>query len=119
MSRHLISATLTDDAYDCYSHWVKERKGSEMISKVIVESFQDITAAEQIVKWRKNRLPHLVCKAIQYIPKDDWFKISEEDRVLIWGLARPSRQYSIPIMSWDTRMPGEPWPTDELGREEE
>ena len=35
MGRHLISATLTDDAYDCYSHWVKERRGSEMISRVI------------------------------------------------------------------------------------
>jgi predicted RNA-binding protein with EMAP domain len=94
MSRHLISATLTDDAYDCYSHWVKERRGSEMISRVIVESFADVTAAEQIVKWRKGRLVDLVRVLLSKIPENRYLSISEEDRASIEQLAKPDRTFS-------------------------
>ena len=94
MSRHLISATLTDDAYDCYSHWVKERRGSEMISKVIVESFSEVTAAEQIVQWRKGRLVDLVSVLLSKIPESRYLSISEEDRASIEQLAKPDRTFS-------------------------
>lgn len=94
MSRHLISATLTDDAYDCYSHWVKERRGSEMISKVIVESFSEVTAAEQIVQWRKGRLVDLVRVLLSKIPESRYLAISEEDRASIEQLAKPDRTFS-------------------------
>jgi len=94
MGRHLISATLTDDAYDCYSHWVKERRGSEMISRVIVESFADVTAAEQIVQWRKGRLVDLVRVLLSKIPESRYLSISEEDRASIEQLAKPDRTFS-------------------------
>ena len=60
MSKHLISATLTAEAYECYQEWVKERKASKMISKCIIEQFSDISQAEQIIEWRNDRLVTLI-----------------------------------------------------------
>lgn len=118
MSKHLISATLTAEAFELYSHWVKERQGSKMISRAIIEQFQDISYSEQIVEWRKNQLVYLVNRILRYIPKEDWFKISEDDRYAIWHLAHPNRSYDLPEMSWDYVLPSEPHPTIEQWRGE-
>lgn len=119
MSKHLISATLSAEAYELYQEWVKERKASKMISRCIIESFQDITAGEQIIQWRKQRLPHLIFAIIQRIPKEEWFKINVTDRASIWELAKGSGQWGVPDMSWDFRMPNEPHPIQELMGDEE
>lgn len=119
MSRHLISATLNAEAYECYREWVKERKASEMISKCIIEQFSDTSQAEQIIKWRKERLPLLVGKSISLIPKDKWFNIDLDDRLSLWNLAKGSGEWGVPDMSWDFRMPNQPHPVKELEKEEE
>ena len=117
MSRHLISATLSAEAYECYREWVKERKASEMISKCIIEQFSDTSQADQIIKWRKERLPLLVGKSISLIPKDKWFNIDLDDRLSLWNLAKGSGEWGVPDMSWDFTMPNEPHPVKEVEEE--
>jgi hypothetical protein len=96
MSKHLISATLTAEAYECYQEWVKERKASKMISKCIVEQFADTSQAEQIIEWRNDRLVTLVRILLQKITIDDFENINAEDRDSIYSLARPNKSFSIP-----------------------
>lgn len=96
MSKHLISATLTAEAYECYQEWVKERKASKMISKCIIEQFADISQAEQIIEWRNDRLVTLVRVLLQKITVDDYMALNEEDRASIWPLARPNKSFSMP-----------------------
>jgi DUF438 domain-containing protein len=96
MSKHLISATLTAEAYECYQEWVKERKASKMISQCIIEQFADISQAEQIIEWRKTRLVELIRILLQKINTDDWHSINEFDRDSIYQLARPDKSFSMP-----------------------
>jgi uncharacterized protein len=96
MSKHLISATLTDEAYQCYQEWVKDRKASKMISKCIIEQFSDISQAEQIIEWRNDRLVTLIRILLQKITLDDYGDINPEDRHSIYALARPNKSFSMP-----------------------
>lgn len=95
MSKHLISATLTDEAYECYQEWVKERQASKMISQCIIEQFADISQAEQIIEWRKIRLVSLIRILLQKISEDEFQAINEEDRASIYQLARPDKSFSL------------------------
>jgi DUF438 domain-containing protein len=96
MSKHLISATLTAEAYECYQEWVKDRKASKMISKCIIEQFADISQAEQIIEWRNDRLVTLVRILLQKITEDEFGAINAEDRDSIYALARPNKSFSVP-----------------------
>jgi hypothetical protein len=96
MSKHLISATLTAEAYECYLEWTKERKASKMISKCIIEQFSDISQSEQIIQWKKTRLVELIRILLQKITLDDYASINELDRASIYALARPDKSFSMP-----------------------
>jgi len=94
MARHLISATLTPEAYAWYEQWSKERKGSEKISEAIVAHGSQFHQSDMIIEWRKTRLVSLVRRMLEQIPESRMKNISEVDRASIDQLARPSREYS-------------------------
>ena len=94
MARHLISATLTPEAYEWYEVWSKDRKGSEMLSKCIVAHASGFHEYESTLRWKKTRLVELIRAMIQLIPPSRWKRLREEDRISIDLLAKPSREYS-------------------------
>ena len=96
MTRHLISATLTPEAYEWYQEWSKNREGSSMVSKCIVAHGSGFHEYEQIIEWRNTRLVALVRTLISKIPPSRWFEISDEDRFAIDSIARPSRRFTVP-----------------------
>jgi hypothetical protein len=96
MTRHLISATLTPEAYEWYQEWSKNRQASIMISNCIVAHGSGFTEYEQLILWRNTRLVDLARLMISKIPPSRWFEISEEDRWSIDSIARPSRRFTVP-----------------------
>ena len=94
MTRHLVSATLTPEAYEWYEQWSRERQGSAMLSKCIVAHGSGFHEYEQIIEWKNTRLVELIRLMIGQIPPSRWDKISEEDRWSIDLLAKPSRRFN-------------------------
>ena len=94
MARHLISATLTPEAYEWYEVWSKDRKGSEMLSKCIVAHASGFQEYETILVWRRTRLVELIRKMIKLIPPSRWLNLSSYDSNSIDLLAKPTHKFS-------------------------
>ena len=107
MSRHLISATLTSEAYSWYKEWSRERKGSERLSECIVAHASGFAEYEHLIKWRNGRLKLLIRMLVEKIDRDDWFSMDEWDRCSIWDLAKTKSDTS-PNMKWDIYLEGHP-----------
>jgi len=101
MSKHLISATLSAEAYEMYQEWVKERQASKMISQSIIDQFSDLNQSEQIIKWRNTRLVHLVRIVLRKLSKEDWESINEDDRTSLLMIAKPDKTFDSDIFRWD------------------
>jgi len=85
----LISATITQEAYECYTFWAKERRASEKISESILLGFGRLNAVEHLEKWREEKLPKLMRSILAQLTREQWFEMKVEDREAIIRLSWP------------------------------
>mgnify|MGYP003115080173 CR=1 FL=1 len=99
MTRHLISATLTDEAFECYQHWSAKRQGSAKLSESILLAFGRLNAVEAIENYHQNKLPNLFRNILSKMDRSQWFRMMIDDRELIIrfiGGVSVSRDYKVP-----------------------
>lgn len=85
----LISATITQEAYECYAFWSKERRASQKISESILLGFGRLNAVEAMEKWREEKLPLLMRSILAKLTREQWFSMTIEDREDIMRLSWP------------------------------
>lgn len=99
MGRNLISATLTDEAYECYQHWSSKRQGSSRLSESILLAFGRLNYVEAAETRNDRILPSLFIKILSMMNRAQWYQLRADDRELILRYAggiAVLREYKVP-----------------------
>ena len=113
MARHLISATLTDDAFECYQIWSSKRQGSAKLSESVLLAFGRLNAVEAIENFHNDKLPSLFLTILGKMDRSQWYRMRIDDRELILrfvGGKNVMNDYSAPWRS-DEDVYGDYWDT--------
>jgi hypothetical protein len=113
MTRHLISATLTEEAYECYQIWSSKRQGSSKLSESILLAFGRLNAVEAIENYHNVKLPSLFLSILTRMNRSQWYQMRIDDRELIIrfvGGVSVAREYRMPWRT-DEDAYGDYWDT--------